>query len=146
MFHWHCWQCQVKPELVGQISKYIMPLEKKKMAANCSAKISLKWTWLFIMKLFAQFLDRSSRYSLHWTLVGKNVQVQYRTLEDCRQVQMQNKAVVDRNAQMQRGSWRQTLPGAAESSYRRTRISAAQALYSRQTPQVHTKALVDRHA
>jgi hypothetical protein len=56
------------------------------------------------MKLFAQFLDRSSRYSLHWTLVGKNVQVQYRTLEDCRQVQMQNKAVVDRNAQMQQGS------------------------------------------
>ncbi len=41
-------------------------------------------------------------YSIHWTLVGKHVQdVQHRTLVDCRQAQMQNTALVDRNAQMQ---------------------------------------------
>jgi hypothetical protein len=43
----------------------------------------------------------SSKYSIHCTLVGKHVQVQCRTLVDCRQAQVQNKALVDRNAQMQ---------------------------------------------
>jgi hypothetical protein len=81
-----------------------MPLEKKKWKQIVVQKYLWSGPDYLFMKLFAQFLDRSSRYSLHWTLVGKNVQVQYRTLEDCRQVQMQNKAVVDRNAQMQRGS------------------------------------------
>ena len=42
----------------------------------------------------------SSRYSIHWTRVGKHVQVQHRTLVDGRQSQVQNKALVDRDAQM----------------------------------------------
>jgi hypothetical protein len=43
----------------------------------------------------------SSRYSIHWTHVGKHVQVQHRTLVDGRQAQVQNKALVNRIAQMQ---------------------------------------------
>jgi len=44
----------------------------------------------------------SSRYSIHWTLVGRHVQVQhFKTFVD-RQAQMQNKALVHRHAQVQR--------------------------------------------